>query len=434
MNNKLFFLIVLASVFLTACDGGKAHSSAIGNASMNVQGENLEGIQDAVLYEDCGVKVSVMAVESSADAKTSYVLRMDNQNDEEFKLSLTDWIINDTFRIGTEEYLYAEPHCIECNEMTQLSELIYYEDIQAITSIQCHLEIRNEAYEIVAETDIAHELSQPLVSGEVYDVIKGAKAGEQVLVDDENVQVILKGWGKNPSSNYVQGIVYFENKGENQIPVMIDGISINGIFLDIFDHVNFLKKGDSCYSSFDLLESEIEDEGIESITDVQLLVMTDESQNTGNASYGGGEWYPVKLDEKGEMEAVFETGEPMEILEDVEISYVGYEFTEWSNGGGNYRWKLAVINNSDENIKIAVTDCFIDGISEEEWNVSEKDRSFFLSDTDVGAHSNRYIYANISCYDEVEVISDIKFKFQIRSMAGGGVICSGKEQFTLKPE
>lgn len=425
MKKLLLTAGVLMCMLLTACKGNQ-------NETTDETQESAEAGQ-VTLYEDQGIQVMLKASISVDYYGKSYVFQAINDNDQNRQVYISDIVINDAFVIGEECNFYLDPYEESAVIAEEIAAALLMEDIEEITSVSCHIEIQDENYEVIEELDANPEMVQNLVPAVIYDPFLDAKADEQVLVDDENVKVTLKGWGKSPESGYVRATVYFENKSEDEIPVMISAMSLNGIFLECHDRVNFLKPGENCYSVGSILESEAEDEGIESITDVAVLLMTDESQNTGMVNYDGGEWYQLALSEQGDTAAEFETGEILYETDDIEISLVSQDVSEWSFGGGHYEWKLAVVNNSDENIEVAVTNLLLDGVSEAEWVGDDYDRSFYVSNHEVGAHSNRYVFLNVSYEEKIER-PELRFQFQIRSMAGGAVIDTGKEEITIAPD
>ena len=136
---------------------------------------------------------------------------------------------------------------------------------------------------------------KPLAHAVEYDQIRDAKADTQVLLENEAVKLTLIEWGKNPDNRSVSTIVCVENHSDMTIPAMISGLRINGIYFQSSELVNHLGPGQKCYAQTSILESEIESAGIMSIQEVEVMILTDESQNTGSVSYAGGEWYPIVL-------------------------------------------------------------------------------------------------------------------------------------------
>ena len=84
--------------------------------------------------------------------------------------------------------------------------------------------------------------------------------------------------------------------------------TINPNFLEYLSLLPPIGK-DKCFLTTNALISEFEDEGITSVVDIEMLIMTEESENTGIVNYSGGSWYPVILAEKGETEEQVITGE-----------------------------------------------------------------------------------------------------------------------------
>lgn len=452
MKKILLLMAMLGCMLLMACSGDGQNSASDNNDGLAQKSEGAEGIlpdentadsaddgdgvlSTAVLYDDHGIQLVFEASLSVSTNRRCYALHCINSNNVEYIVTAEHWLINDSIVIGEESWISLDPLSEEYNTHEEITNTLYMLGISEIESIQCTVYIRDENYEDVDEKEIAMTFSNPLESSVIYDIFMEAKAGRQVLLDDENVTATLLGWGQDPDSNYVRGLVYFENKSDGQIPVKVSGMTINGLFFENFDRVNFLAPGESCYSTCELLISEIESENITSITDIELMLMTDESQNTGTVNYDGGVLYPVTLEVKGENTSAFETGEILETVGDVQISLISQEIKEHvSSDGGVYENKLAIVNDSDENIEVVLIDVYVDGAALDIWKSEHPEAAFFISDKEVAAHAKRYATINVSTYEGDVISPEFTFKFQIRSMAGGAVISTGNEQITITPD
>lgn len=422
MKKILLLAGVLLCMLLTACNGKKE----------SIEEQEEKPVDEVVLYENQGVKVSLKATLSVESYGVAYVVTAENHNDLERMVSVGHWLINDKIVLEETETFYMDPNSEAKAVLTEMADAFLYEGVEAIESVQCVVSVDDENYENVEEKEVALELEQGMVVSLVSDLYLGARASRQVLIDNENVRATLLGWGKAPEGSYVRGVVYFENKSEETIPVLVSSVALNGIFFEGHDRVDFLKPGERCYGTCSILTSEVEREGVQSITDVSFLVLTEEAQNTGMVNYDGGEWYPLALSEQGENEESFEDGELLDKIGGVEISLLSQEMIQWNDGGGYYEWKLAVVNDSEENIELAVIDLLLDGLSEEEWT-QQNGASFYISDRGVGAQGKRYVYLNVS-FEELISRPELSFKFQIRSMAGGSVIDTGEQVITIAPD
>lgn len=433
MKKLLLMTGILLCMLLTSC---KNNTDVQQNETNEAAAENEEEkVSEAVIYDDHGITLTLMASSSINNYNDCYFLICQNNNDAQYTLKTNQWVVNDNINVSGSSYISLDPMASTADPCRELTKTLYMLDVYEVSSIKFSLVIMDENYENIEDIEINTAFDKPIVPSVFYETFMDAKAGEQILIDDDNVRATLLGWGKEPGGNYVRGMIFFENKSSEQIPVKISGVSINGIFIENFDHVNFLEPGQSCYSLCSMFVSDVEDEGIESITDIRMLLLTDESQNTGMVNYSGGIWYPVLLEEKGTAADTFAAGEVLEAADMIEISMlsqevVAYEFQD----GGIYKNKIAIINNSDENIEVVLEDVFIDGIPEDTWLKENPDNSFFMENDEVGAHSKRYASINVASYKGEILIPEITFKIHIRSMAGGAVIHTGEKVITLSPD
>ena len=427
MKRFIVLISLIACMLLTAC--GKD----IGNSAIASQ-KSKPGVSEVVLYEGHDLKLTMKAIYSIQGHRKSIVLNLDNDHTQPINVKCDQWIFNGTYVLSESALMYLDPLEDGKKVMEEMSELVYSEAIDSVREVCFHLSITDENYDMIDEQDVHIEFDKNLIFELNYNAYLGAKVDTQILKDDEYAKITLLEWGWNPDNNYIETVISVENTSDETIPVMISGMNINGIFFQLKTNMNHLEPGQKCFLTDYLLVSEFEDEGITSIGDIELIIMTDESENTGIVSYTGGSWYPVVLAEKGENAEVFLTGEPLESLEDVHISYVGQSETEWSDGGGYYAWNLAVVNDSDENVQISMIDVLIDGIPEETWHDQVDKCTLYFAGGEVGAHSNRNVSISLSCYEALIERPELTFKFQIRSMAGGAVIATGEEVITITPD
>ena len=423
MKKFLSMILMISCIFLMACSGTSGSTSDVPE----------DGVSEILLYDANNVKVKIKAAYSVEEKSNNYVLLMENANDQEMDIFMENIVVNQKYKI--QDYMggFVEPLSNEKDSMGELSLMAYNEGLTYIDSIRFHLTIQDENYEVIEESDFDIVFEKPLVHALEYNKFMDAKAAQQVLYEDEKLKLTLVEWGQDPSNkSYISAIVCFENNSDETIPVKISGMGINGHYFSGSDSVDFLKPGQKCYGYYSILRSDVEDEGITSISEVNLLILTDESQNTGIVNYDGGIWYPIVLEEQGDVEENFVEGEVLYEAEDVRVSYIDQEKTEWTDGGGHYAWNLAVVNNSEENIRVSMIDVLVDGIPKDSWETN--DQNIYLASADVPAHSNRYVDISTSFYGELLPQPEIQFRFQLRTMSGGAVIATSEETITLTPE
>ena len=396
----------------------------------------VDGVSDIVFYENFGLTLNLKAVDSIEGNRKVYATEVTNSTEKEYVVLLSEIVFNDMYVIGEDEMFFADPLKTSKNLLEEMAKVAYSENVPYVTSWQCHLIIKDETYTVVEDCILNLDFDKPLVHAVDYDAYKEAKADGQILEENEWVKLTLIEWGKNPENSYLTAIVCIENQSDQIIPATISGMMINGAYFRTTDAVNYLEPGQRCYAKSSVLESEIENAGITSINEVQVLILTDETQNTGTLSYAGGSWYPIVLEEKGVADETMMTGEVLDLIDGIEISYSGMAGRDWSqdgNDGGCYEWKLAVKNDTDEHIRIGMKDLLVDGVPYDTWKESHPETDIYIRDSDVGANASRNMSICLS-YETKIPRPEISFKFHIRSMGGSSVLGESDTMITLMSE
>ncbi len=258
-------------------------------APTETENRNL-GTGEMVIYEADDLKMYIKAVKSVTGPRKSYIMCVENGRENEVSILMKDFVLNDTYEISENEMFFIDSMHSVNGVMDEISQSIYINNLEGITSLQFNMEISGEEPQ-----EIRVDFDTPLMYALNYNNYLGASVNPQVLLEDSRAQVTLLEWGRNPDNNYIETVVCIENTSDETIPAMIGGIKINDITFKMSESVNFLKPGQKCYAYSYLLMSEIEKASIETITSIELMIMTDESQNTGLGNYQGGEWYSVTL-------------------------------------------------------------------------------------------------------------------------------------------
>ena len=425
MRKMLYGMLLLGILLFTGCN----------KKPMDVQisaSAKAEGVSEVVLYEEHGFTLNLKAVDSIEGNRKVYVAEIFNSTDKAFTIYMDEIVFNDIYVVGETEVFYMKPLEGCKNILEEMAITAYTEGIESIHSIEFHLSIRDENYQVIDDCLIDMDFVQPIVHAVDYNLYKDAKAETQILEENESVKLTLIEWGKNPDNNHVTAVVCIENASDQIIPATITGMMINGVYFRTTDKVNYLKPGQKCYAQSYLLENDIENAGIKSIEEVALMILSDEAQNTGTHNYVGGVWYPIQLSEKGVSEATLADGELLDNVDGIEVFYLGMDETQWSEGG-YYTWNLRVVNGTDEHARVGWMDVFVNGVPYDQWKEEHPGCDLYIANGEVGANANRAVSINLS-YDEKIARPEISFKFHIRSIGGSSVLGIGNETIFLMNE
>ena len=425
MRKILYGILLLGILLFTGCN----------KKPMDVQTSSsakIEGVSEVILYEDHGFVLSLKAVDSIEGNRKIYTAQLFNSTEKEVTIYIDEIVFNDIYVVSENEVFYVKPLEAYKNLLEEMAITAYTGGVESIESIQFRLMIRDETYQVIEDCLIDMDFVRPLIHAVDYNLYKDAKAETQILEENESVKLTLIEWGKNPDNNHVTAVVCIENTSDQTIPATITGMMINGVYFRTADKVNYLKPGQKCYAQSYLMEMDIENAGIESIEEVKLMILSDETQNTGTHNYVGGVWYTIHLSEKGVSESTIASGELLDNVEGIEISYLDMDETQWSQGG-YYKWNLLVVNGTDEHARIGWTDVLVDGIPYDQWKEEHLGCDLYIANGEVGANANRAVSIHLS-YDEKIPRPEISFKFHIRSMGGSSVLGESDTMITLMSE
>ncbi len=258
-----------------------------------------------------------------------------------------------------------------------------------LESFSCHVQrfAWNQNYTekiIYLDTDCEVTIPEGFRPDYVFLDCLGARAGEQVLCDDENMRVTLLGLGNPPweDAGRMGFLLQAENLSDTSLPFKISGLSANGAFCSFYGDSTVMLPGTVSYMYSELYYNSFTEAEITQIQDLALLLLTNDSENTGAFTVSGGSWYPVELiGSSGE-------GEAPEILEPIfENDWIRVGLVEMDehapfreDGEYSYSWRLVVENISD-------TDLELNRYREENESLPE----FFFSEGKIRAGGWRYM-------------------------------------------
>ena len=184
--------------------------------------------------------------------------------------------------------------------------------------------------------------------GFVFLPCLGSLAGEQPLLDDGQLRVLLLGMGTpaGQAGSTLACQLRVENRGSEDLSFQIKGLNVNGAFYDISSSETTLSPGTVSYPYASLYKSELEETGISDIGEIALWLQT------GKKNDSKGSWVPVVLSQRsqGSSEPDYE-----KILYEDRYLRIGYAgISEYSyQGTTTYVWRLAIRNLSRQDLLLS---------------------------------------------------------------------------------
>lgn len=311
------------------------------------------------------------AVLSSETDRWGYRLEVENKNDFDVTVCLNNMTFNGTDIDMGELYVSANAAASEASVFTSKEENLFYAGvggITEITSLEGTFYVQESVHYgyLVPKTQLKVGISGEAVLPEspfgatTFEIIgpyMKAQAEKQVLYQDEDIIVGLEGFGEsNVSLKY--GVLSVTNLSDKERSVLVDGLSINGMTLNV--HKMFqVPPGRTVYDEFpSLLEME------------NNLITEIGSLSVHLGFYPGldgvcdmptvSQWVPVTLSQSGEKVGFSQKGTLLCEKDGVRIFLEGYY-----SDGKNQCWYLSAINDSDRDIILSSTDDRL-------WNCREK--------------------------------------------------------------
>lgn len=395
------------------------------------------------IFEGSGITAEYACGLDYKSGRRRDVVRVKNEADEELIVSISDFRINDT--IYTDEYFFSsvESGKTSENEVNVLTQAILTAELDGIpvTKLSGTAEVfswetdENGEEKKLDEASFAitfpEDMELEMFCEPAYDML----AEQQILSEDHEVRISLLGCGRYfGMDDGVSGILCIENQGTRDVPFAISKAEINGLTISASiqgQQTGNIPAGTTRYFMFEIYAGDLEDAHIESISDMKLQILTDRDQNSSVFHTSGGKWYSFVLAQHGDPDETFEQGEVVYEDDWVRIGYRG-GLADWHSGGifgdyGSCTWTLAVINKSDENIELELTEQQVNGKEKEELSHVPV---LSTQDAVVGANAKRIVTIYMAMDEEIP-LPEISFLLQVRKQGGGALLNNSKERVIL---
>ncbi len=379
-----------------------------------------------MVFDEDGLKGNLIVCKDSKDGEILYALHITNEKEEAYNFLLNKVEINKEVQYEYEKYINLGPQEETYVTLDTLNSCAKIANIEKIDSLTFYF-IDGKNGDDPNERFYTVEIKTPITPGVVHASYKKGRADEQVLVDNEQIRITLLGLGNYLSKETVklmEGLVLFENKSEDILPIGVMGIRINYMDYDVVCKSMSLNPGESSFINFYVVENNRN--SIQSISNISLLILSKEEEITGTVRAEGGSWYDVTLSEAVDEKEMIIEGEKIFDENDIQIYYQGQQVNTYnSENRGTYIWDFLVINNSEEDIEVH--------FKNEKTNGKEAENSLIQMDHEVGTKGKRHIQLWYH-YKDGQERPIIQFTLQFRSRGGGSILYQSEKEYVFKSE
>lgn len=396
-----------------------------------------------LLTEQAGVTVYLEKKNISIlSDKEHYVLTVTNNNDFPVHVNGTKVFWNENILCDDHfSYLIAEPgQTVTADSGTGMGTFAELGLWKQDGTLSFSLEIQNSitgAYLLPVQTfrvaiSARQILSPDLVSTESnrFDQpLYHALAREQVLLDTAEYKVTLLGLGGNGQEGLwaadMNGVLCIENHTDHPLILEPIGAALNGVYVDTYTlgYADTIPAHSKTYQFFEISSYKLEPAGITSIADITLLLQrTDYSPLFSGNSLSELFWCPLNLAQSGPASPFEEGGQVLFEENGIRVSLLRSE----SDDEYHDSWYLTIVNDTDRDISLGLTDIVINGVSND-----RRDTRLFLSDAAVGAHQKAVCELSYSDYNSEMPLQSASFRFWVMDFLGESILFTGSEEISL---
>ena len=316
-----------------------------------------KGQRQQLLLESGGIEV-YLAAEKDSFSDTVYALKVKNNTDSAVRCKAYNALLNGTVpTLSTQDVTVAPGKFVADSFGFSIGVADSSAELERINAFRLTLsasddetgEVLFDGYTVLVDMTEAWQAAK---KSEAYfniqEPARDALAGEQLLLETEELRVTLLGGGyleDSWSEDFVM-TVRAENLSQKEQMVRIAGVVVNGLFLQASDGVT-LSPGWVSYFSCRVPEYNVTEFVGESIESVTLLAETLGQEDWAVRTVHR-HWIPVELESAGTA-APFDAGSLLWEQDGIRVGLLSYD--EYYG-----EWTLTVTNDSRQAIAMTVTD------------------------------------------------------------------------------
>ena len=256
----------------------------------------------------------------------------------------------------------------------------------------------------------------------------GARADEQTLYSDNELEVRLLYLGGNSDGDRNECAMRFTNRSDQTIylggqSTALNGVAFGTIWGDYFD----LPPHTSVYKICSFVPNDFDDawnrSGVTGIQSVRLLYFRSNTRHLRNMGFGEPLWLTVQLAEQADEPGVFPTdGTVLYDQDGLRVTLLGF-----TDGDPYCEWTLAVENNSNQDLSLGITEVSVNG--GEAHNQYRDQTARFDSDSFIGTHQRRIV--TLLGRSGTQTLS---FRFAVKTLTGDRILYTTQDVITLEKQ
>ena len=238
-----------------------------GSSEENAAAEKSEGvdvsIEEQVLVDQDGIKITALEYVKDSIWGDGIKVLLENETDKDVMVGCNALIVND--------YMINDLFASEVAAGKKSNETIYLSSselkaagIDTVGRIEIYFHVYDtDSYDKIFDSDCVTIETSAIDSIDTTANDEGTE-----LYNDGGIRII----GKTVDENSFWGtaiLLYIENQSGNNVGISVDDLSINGFMLTPYFSTT-VYDGKKCIDDITIMSSELEENGIESIDEVEL--------------------------------------------------------------------------------------------------------------------------------------------------------------------
>ena len=238
-----------------------------GSSEENAAAEKSEGvdvsIEEQVLVDQDGIKITALEYVKDSIWGDGIKVLIENETDKDVMVGCNALIVND--------YMINDLFASEVAAGKKSNETIYLSSselkaagIDTVGRIEIYFHVYDtDSYDKIFDSDCVTIETSAIDSIDTTANDEGTE-----LYNDGGIRII----GKTVDENSFWGtaiLLYIENQSGNNVGISVDDLSINGFMLTPYFSTT-VYDGKKCIDDITIMSSELEENGIESIDEVEL--------------------------------------------------------------------------------------------------------------------------------------------------------------------
>ena len=262
-------ILFLGGLIIGALGGGnndedKKTDITVDSGATSVAEDNEFTIEEQVLWESDGVKVTATGVEHSSIFGDSIKILVENNSDKDIRLDVEDIIVND-YMIDSYAYVEVSAGNKSNDEITLSTNDLEASGIDTIGKIECYMKILDsDTYDTINTSDCITMKTSDFDSMDVTNNMDGT-----LLFEHDGVKIV----GKYVDEDSFWGmsvLFYIENNSDQIVRISADDVAVNGFMItESFSQIVYPNK--KSMSNMVLFDSSLEENGVTEINEIELV-------------------------------------------------------------------------------------------------------------------------------------------------------------------